>query len=253
VSADEDLALRVTYGNGQSEDIRIQPPEEPRMTQEELNDLRATDHYRIAKTYLTIAERMFNLGEHGETGLKLAFTSILGLANSILADMDRVDRSWGVDPDSIEVAVQNKLRDSRASTRRFVQAAGTLARANGGQLLTGNTSDALIAQFFAEIKPAPRERELPQHQQFGYDFLKAILLWLDSGPGAVIEGFSSRSSSSSRLPIPKGADMDAIQEHLIPYLLDLASDRCILNVLFSQQRRRPSMPLPMPSPYHLRT
>ncbi|KAI0576662.1 WD40 repeat-like protein [Pyrenophora tritici-repentis] len=229
-STDDDLALRVTFGNGQSEDIRIAPPAENRMTQEELNDLRGTDHYRIASTCVKIAKRVFDLGEHGEAGLQLAFTSILGMAHSILADMDDIDRTWGypIDPDPVDVALQNKLRDSRAAARRFVQAAGTLARVLGGQLLTGSSSDALIAQHFASIQPAPRERELPQHEQFGYDFLKAILLWLDSGPGAVVEGFSGRSSNS-RLPIPHGSDMDAIQERLIPYLLELASDKSIVN------------------------
>ncbi|USP82491.1 WD repeat protein iqw1 [Curvularia clavata] len=229
-STEDDLALRVTYGNGQSEDIRIQAPAESRMTQEQLNDLRSTDHYRIASTTVKIAKRIFDLGELGESGLQLAFTSILGLANSILTDMDDIDRTWGypMDPDPVDVAVQNKLRDSRAASRRFVQAAGTLARVLGGQLLTGSNSDALIAQYFASIQPAPRERELPQHEQFGYDFLKAILLWLDSGPGAVVEGFSGRSSSA-RLPLPHGSDMDALQEQLIPYLMNLAGDDIIVN------------------------
>ncbi|RAR00540.1 wd and tetratricopeptide repeat-containing protein [Stemphylium lycopersici] len=229
-STDDDLALRVTYGNGQSEDIRIQTPAENRMTQEELNDLRSSDHYRIASTTVQIAKRIFDLGEYGESGLHLAFTSILGLANSILSDMDDIDRTWSypIDPDPVDVAVQNKLRDSRAASRRFVQAAGTLARVMGGQLLTGSSSDALIAQHFASIQPAPRERELPRHEQFGYDFLKAILLWLDSGPGAVVEGFSGRSSSA-RLPLPHGSDMDAIQERLIPYLIDHAGDDSIVN------------------------
>ncbi|KAH7402758.1 WD and tetratricopeptide repeat-containing protein [Pyrenochaeta sp. MPI-SDFR-AT-0127] len=230
-STDEDLALRVTYGNGQSEDIRIEPPAETRMSREELNELRATDHYRIAKTTSTIAKRIFDLGDHGETGQKLAFTSVLGLANSILSDIDDISRSWGypVDPDPVDVAVQNKLRDSRAASRRFVQAAGTLARVLEGQLLTGANSDALISQHFASIQAAPRERELPQHEQFGYDFLKAILLWLDSGPSAVVEGFSGRSASP-RLPIPQHSDMDALDEHLIPYLLEFASDDPIVNV-----------------------
>ncbi|KAI4929288.1 uncharacterized protein J4E92_004952 [Alternaria infectoria] len=230
-SADEDLALRVTYGNGQSEDIRIHPPAENRMTQEELNDLRASDHYRIASTTVKIAKRIFELGELGESGIHLACTSIVGLANSILPDMDDIDRTWGypIDPDPVDVAVQNKLRDSRAASRRFVQAAGTLARVLGGQLLTGSSSDALIAQYFASIQLAPRERDPPQHEQFGYDFLKAILLWIDSGPGAVVEGFSSRSGST-RLPIPHGSDMDAIQERLIPYLIELADDTKIINV-----------------------
>ncbi|KAJ4374266.1 hypothetical protein N0V83_003007 [Neocucurbitaria cava] len=230
-SSDEDLALRVTYGNGQSEDIRIAPPAETRMSREELNDLRSTDHYRIAKTTITMAKRMFDLGDHGETGLRLAFTSILGFANSILSDMDDISRTWGypVDPDPVDVAVQNKLRDSRAASRRFVQAAGTLARVLGGQLLTGANSDALISQHFASIQPAPRERELPRHEQFGYDFLKAILLWVDSGPGAVVEGFSARSSSP-RLPIPQDSDIDAIDDILIPYLLEMATDDPIVNV-----------------------
>lgn len=234
-SADEGLALRVTYGNGQSEDIRIEAPTESRMSQAELADLRSTEHYRIARATVKIKKRIFDLGEHGENGLQLAFTSIVGLANSILPDMDEIARSWRypVDPDPIDVAVQNKLRDSRAASRRFVQAAGTLSRVMGGQLLTGSncTSDARIAQYFASIQHAPRERtdSIPRNEQFGYDFLKAILLWLDSGPGAVVEGFSSRSHND-RLPIPYDSDMDAIDEILIPYLLDLASDDPIVNV-----------------------
>lgn len=230
-SSDDDLALRVTYGNGQSEDIRIEPPAETRMSREALNELHSTDHYRIARTSVKITKHIFDLSEHGETGLRLAATSILGLAQSILSDMDEIERSWGypVTSNPVEIAVQKKLRDSRAASRRFVQAAGTLARVIGGQLLTGANSDAHISQYFASIQAAPREREPPRHEKFGYDFLKAILLWVDSGPGAVIEGFSSRSSSS-RLPIPHSSDMDAIEEHLIPYLLEIASDDAIINV-----------------------
>jgi nuclear receptor interaction protein len=230
-SSEEDLALRVTYENGQTEDIRIETPAESGMSREELDGLRSTDHYRFAKTTVTIKKRIFGLAEHGETGLRLAFTSILGFANSILSDMDDAARAWGypVDPDPVDVAVQNMLRDSRAASRRFVQAAGTLARALGGQLLTGANSDALIAKHFASIQHAPRERELPQHEQFGYDFLKAVLLWLDSGPSAVVEGFSSRSPST-RCPCPQDSDMDAIPDLIIPYLLELASDEPIVNV-----------------------
>ncbi|KAJ4362228.1 hypothetical protein N0V95_001472 [Ascochyta clinopodiicola] len=232
-SVDEDLALRVRYGNGQSEDIRIGAPTSSGMTQEELTELRGTDHFRIAKTTVKIRKRMFDLADYGEPGLHLAYTSLLGMTHSILSDMDDISRSWGypLDPDPVDVAVQNKLRDDRSASRRFVQAAGTLSRAMGGQLLTGSnsSSDAAISQYFASIQHAPRERELPQHEQFGYDFLKAILLWLDSGPGAVVEGFSSRSGSD-RMPIPQDSDMDAIEEILIPYLLDLASEDPVVNV-----------------------
>jgi nuclear receptor interaction protein len=232
-SADENLALRVRYGNGQSEDIRIEAPPSNGMSQDELNELRGTDHFRIAKTTVKMKKRMFSLGDLGESGLHLAYTSLLGMAHSILPDMDDLSRTWGypVGPDPIDVAVQNKLRDDRAASRRFVQAAGTLSRVMGGQLLTGSssTSDAMIAQYFASIQHAPRERELPRHEQFGYDFLKAILLWLDSGPSAVIEGFSSRSGGD-RLPIPQDSDMDAIEDILIPYLMDLASEDAVVNV-----------------------
>ncbi|KAG9205654.1 hypothetical protein G6514_007261 [Epicoccum nigrum] len=232
-SADEDLTLRVRYGNGQSEDIRIGAPTSQGMSQEELNELRGTDHYRIARATVKIKKRIFDLSEFGPDGLHLAYTSLLGMAHSILPDMDDIARTWGypVDPDPVDVALQNKLRDDRAASRRFVQAAGTLSRAMGGQLLTGSssTSDSLIAQYYASIQHAPRERDMPQYEQFGYDFLKAILLWLDSGPGAVVEGFSSRSGSD-RLPIPQDSDMDAIEEILIPYLMDLASEDAIVNV-----------------------
>jgi len=230
-SSEGELALRVTYGNGQSEDIRIETPSEAAMTREELENLRASDHYRIAKSSVKIAKNIFNLGEHGESGLTLAFTSILGLAHSILPDMDEIDRTWGypVEPDPVDIAVQNNLRAKRAASRRFVQAAGTLARALDGQLLTGANSDALISRYFASIQIAPRERDVPRHEQFGYDFLKAILLWVDSGPGAVVEGFSSRSLSP-RHPIPHESDMDAIDEYLIPYLLELASGDPVINV-----------------------
>jgi nuclear receptor interaction protein len=121
-SSEGDLALRVRYENGQTEDIRIEPPAETRMSQQDLNDLRSTDHFRIASTTLTIAKRTYDLGEHGELGLKLAFTSILGFANSILPDMDDIARTWGypVEPDPVDVALQNKLRDTRAAARRFV-------------------------------------------------------------------------------------------------------------------------------------
>lgn len=232
-SADEDLALRVRYGNGQSEDIRIGAPTSNGMTQEELNELRGTDHFRIAKTTVKMKKRIFDLADHGESGLHLAYTSLLGMAHSILSDMDAISRSWGypVDPDPVDLAVQNKLRGDRAASRRFVQATGTLSRAMGGQLLTGSSSssDAAISQHFASIQHAPREREIPRHEQFAYDFLKAILLWLDSGPGAVVEGFSCRGGGD-RMPIPQDSDMDAIEDTLIPYLLDLASEDPIVNV-----------------------
>lgn len=237
-SLDEGLALRVNYGNGQSEEIRIAAPQSP-LSQSEAAAIQDTDHYRIAKTSVKLLKKMFKLHDtrpptdpDEPSAHTAAFTSVLGFAASILPDMDEISRTWHypMNPNRVDVALQNKLRDGRAASRRFVQAAGTLARVLGGQLRTGGDANAVISQYFASIQPAPNERALlPRHEQFGYDFLKAILLWLDSGLGAVVEGFSSPGSNPRR-PITPDADVDAIDDILIPYLLQLASDKPIVNV-----------------------
>lgn len=235
--AHESLALRVNYGNGQSEEIRIEPPGSP-ASEGEAAALSDTDHYRIAKTTVKIQKQMLILNPNrpatiadGPGAHTPDFTSVLGFAASILPEMDDISRAWRypMNPNEINVALQNKLRDSRAAARRFVQAAGTLARVLGGRLRTGGNADATISQYFAAIQPAPSERPLPRHEQFAYDFLKAILLWLDSGLGALVEGFSSPSRQPRR-PIPPDADIDAIDDILIPYLLSLAGDDPIVDV-----------------------
>lgn len=231
------LALRVHYGNGQSEEIRIAPPA-PAMSEAELAALQSSEHYRIAKFTVKIQKAMFNLnpdrpaseadgpGSHASN-----FTSVMGFAASALPEMDEIARSWRypMDPNDVDVALQNKLRDDRAASRRFVQAAGTLARVLGGQLHTGSSGNHMISHYFTKIEFAPNERPLLRHEQFGYDLLKAILLWLDSGLGAVVEGFSSKNNHP-RLPLEAGAGVDAIDDELIPYLLRLASDSPILDV-----------------------
>jgi nuclear receptor interaction protein len=240
-SSDDGLALRVNYGNGQSEDIPIESPLRP-LSPEEATVVQDTDHFRIAKSTVGLQRRMFdlphtqlkfdpdNLSAHTQN-----FTSILGFAASLLPDMDEISRTWRypVDPTALDVAVQNKRREARGASRRFVQAAGTIARVLGGQLRTGGDANAVVSRYFASIQAAPNERALPRHEQFGYDFLKAILLWLDSGLGAVIQGFSS-PSSNPRLPIAPDADIDAIDEVLIPYLLQLAGDRPIVDLEVSR-------------------
>jgi nuclear receptor interaction protein len=163
------------------------------------------------------------------------FTTILGFAASTLPDMDEISRTWRypVDPSTLDVAFQNSLREGRGASRRFVQAAGTLARVLGGQLRTGGDASAVLFRYFPSIQPASNERAVPRHEQFGYDFLKAILLWLDSGLGNVVQGFSG-AGGNSRFPIPRDADTDAIDEILIPYLLQLASDKPIVDLEVSR-------------------
>jgi nuclear receptor interaction protein len=232
-SLEEGLALRVNYANGQSEEIRVEVPSSP-LTPSEAAAVEDTDHYRIAKTTVGILPKMFHLSEATSDNLaahRSVFTSVLGSAASVLPDMDETSRTWRypVDPSPVDVAVQNKLREQRGSFRRFVQAAGTLSRVLGGQLRTGGDSNAFIAQYFASIQRAPGERRVPRHELFAYDFLKAVLLWLDSGVQSIIDGFAS-PSSNPRMPLPPDSDSDAIDEILIPYLLELASDDPIVNV-----------------------
>ncbi|ORX98419.1 WD and tetratricopeptide repeat-containing protein [Clohesyomyces aquaticus] len=237
----EHLSLRVNYGNGQSEEIRIERPAQPQSSGSETQheNAAATEHYRIAKTALGIREQMFCLNpakpagvSDGPSGHKDHFTSVLGFAASILPDVDEISRTWRypLNPGEVDVAIQNTLRDGRAAFRRFVQAAGTLARVLGGQLHTGGNANATISRYFTSIQqPAPNERPLPQHEQFGYDFLKAILLWLDSGLGTLVEGFSS-GGNNPRLPIRPDADVEAVEQDLIPYLLQIASDDPVVDM-----------------------
>jgi nuclear receptor interaction protein len=233
----EGLSLRVNYGNGQSEEIRIQPSE---AAPSETIEAPASDaeHFRIAKTVVRMLKQMVNLSKPAPNAIRdslaahtASFTSVIGFAASILPEIDDISRTWRypIDPNRIDVSSQNHMRDGRAASRRFVQAAGTLARVLGGHLRTGGNSNAMISRYFATIHPAPNERPPPDHEAFGYDFLKAILLWLDSGLGALVEGFSSQSSSP-RFPIAPNADIDAIEEVLIPYLFNLANDDPIVDV-----------------------
>jgi nuclear receptor interaction protein len=236
----ESLALRVNYGNGQSEEIHIQPPQRT-LSPGESEALSATDHFRLARTTVTIQKHLFSLNPSrlatladGPSAHSPNFTSVLGFAASILPEMDEISRTWGypVDPNQVDVALQNQLRDGRAASRRFVQAAGTLARVLGGHLRTGN-ANAVLSQYFAMVQPAPNERPPPRHEQFSYDFLKAILLWLDSGIGALVEGFSS-PSRSPRFPLQPDAAIESIDDVLIPHLLHLAGDDPIVDVDISR-------------------
>ncbi|CAI6337756.1 unnamed protein product [Periconia digitata] len=232
-SSDDGLALRVNYGNGQSEEFPIEARQSI-PSHDELAAVRDTDHFRIASSLVMFYD-IFHLADtcnmEDSESYQAKLTSIVGQAAAILPDVDEVSRSWRypVDPTPVQVAIQNKLRETRLAFRRFVQATGTLSRVLGGRLLTPGNPHASIAQYFASVQPAPSERALPRHEHFAYDFLKAILLWLDSGVGALIDGFSS-PNRNHRHPIPRDADLDAIDEVLIPHLMDLADDDRIVDV-----------------------
>ncbi|SMQ46258.1 unnamed protein product [Zymoseptoria tritici ST99CH_3D1] len=226
-------SLRIRYRNGQSEDIQLSNSSRPGPA---LTD-RQTDARQIAKGTVALRASLFG-PEHEEAATIARFTTSLGEAASILGRMDEAMREWRypMDPEQDQVYTQQILREKRESSRRFVQAAGTIARVLGGRLQTPAASGSAMAQF-AEIEVRTSDRELPSKEQFRYDFLRAILLWLDSGIGQLIDGFTRPSDvqptrkQGLRLPIPEAeATTESIDEYLVPYLLSLANDHPVVDL-----------------------
>ncbi len=231
-----EATLRVRYNNGQSEDIPVaartrreqQSRRTAQLTEQERNA------QRIAKATTNVRSALFGPSQTPEAG----FTTALSHAAAIFTDIDEEMRDWRypMDP-SVEMAiVQQTLRQNRESTRRFVQGAGTLARVLGGRLQTPSGNSPLLASF-AGIEARINERQCKQEELFGYDFLKAIILWLESGLGSLVGGFTRPEEmlpgvkAAKRLPIPASeSSTEAIDEYLVPYLLALASDKPVTNV-----------------------
>ncbi|EXJ69585.1 uncharacterized protein A1O5_07621 [Cladophialophora psammophila CBS 110553] len=159
-----------------------------------------------------------------------AFTSALGQCASLLPQMDDIIRTWSypINPSEEDVTLQNALRRNRQSSWRFVQAAGCLARALGGRLQSLSSGpDVRLAQF-DQIKPAAHEgKNIRKESRFCYDFLKAILLWLDGGQSAVLQGFKrppNVSAESPRFPLDQEDTVQNFVPKLEAYLLDVADD-----------------------------
>ncbi|KAL2357265.1 WD repeat-containing protein [Cryomyces antarcticus] len=236
-----EMALRVQYANGQSEDIAIESQHASSTRAAEAQEFFVSESEQvshvIAKGVLSILKNMFvsssDLPSNDDTTLfSDAFHSAFASAASLLPQMDSIIRRWRypIDPTEIDLEFQKNLRRNRGSARRFVQASGTLSR-----VLAENPLDlSRVSEDFLQISPAPKEEpDLSTHEQFLYEFLKAILLWLDSGIGYVLQGFTRPShftSSHPRFPVPNDATSDAFDEVLIPYLLRMASDQPIFNV-----------------------
>ena len=168
-------------------------------------------------------ETSLDLTPHG-----MALTKALGQCAALLPQMDEIIRTWSypVNPSEEDVVLQNTLRRNRQSSWRFVQAAGCLARTLGGRLQSLSSSPDVRLASFDQIKPASHEgKNIQKQSRFCYDFLKAILLWLDGGQQAVLQGFkrpASVSSESPRFPIGQGDTVQDFVPKLEVYLLDLA-------------------------------
>lgn len=258
---DGEPALRVQYENGRREDIVLNPPADisrnlMEETRESLLNENQKRSMRIAKSMVRIRKSLFSLdastrsSDTSSSSLSAhtpSFTSALGLAASCLPEMDEIFRSWRypMNPDEEDIVLQQTLRANRDSSRRFVQAAGTLARFLGGRLQVADAGSPAL-QMFRGISPAPQEgRHMTLRETFNYDFLKAIILWLEGGQQALLQGFKrppNQRNDNPRFPIPEEAELSGIHESLIPYLLRLARENPIPNVDASRfevdERRR---------------
>ncbi|KAF7587192.1 hypothetical protein BBP40_007577, partial [Aspergillus hancockii] len=197
----------------------------------------------IAQALVKLRKALFSLEasvrEAGESSSQAdlalyrdSFSTALTLASEYLSLMNEVMRTWGypLNPTPDVVRFQQALRRNREASWRFVQAAGTLARILGGKI----QGDSDPSVEFSQIMPAPGENDtIDRNAQFGYDFLKAILLFLEGGRESLLSGFKSNSEhrrNAARYPLLNEAEDDAIETELIPYLRGLAGDTAVVNV-----------------------
>ena len=215
------------------------------VTEPALND-HPNEILRIAQNVAKIQKLMFFFdppsrellatGRSDYSAYTNTFTSILGLAATYITEMDRVIRSWTypINPCQDEVTFQQALRRKRNFSRRFVQATGTLARVLGGKLQTVDRGPSPVLHIFDQIGPAPEaDWHASQTQNFSLEFLRAILLWLQGGTTALLQGFKrpeNRRPGNPTFPVPDEAYSDGIDDHVIPYLLQLAQDHPVINI-----------------------
>ncbi|KAL4891244.1 WD40-repeat-containing domain protein [Aspergillus ambiguus] len=250
-----DIAFRVRYGNGESEDVPLAPFQNANATTREileqtrysvLNEAQRLS-MRIAKGLVKLRKSLFSLEaslrETGDdssqadlTPYTESFSTALTYAATYLSQMEEVMRDWRypMNPTPEVVRFQQSLRRNRQSSWRFVQASGVLARVLGGQIGDLPEDVDIDVETFQQITPAPNENNsLDRKSQFGYDFLKAILLFVESGREGLLAGFRRDSAlrrNQARYPLSATADDSAIESILIPYLQDLSSDAPVVNV-----------------------
>lgn len=256
---DGDLSIRVRYENGQSEDIAMEDhmASVPPSIVEDARDAVLTESQkrslRIAKSVVKIRLLMFSLdaqtrastgsADMDHTNLATQFTSLVGFAAACLPEMDEIISNWRypLDPSAEDILLQQTLRINREASRRFVQAAGTLAKLLGGKLQTASRGSSHVLELFHRTGLAPHEGPFTtQRQIFGYEFLKAISLWLDGGAQALLQGFKrpeTQRLNDSRFPAPDDAQLSGVDDYIIPYLLRLAQENSIPNVDASRFER----------------
>jgi DDB1- and CUL4-associated factor 6 len=250
-NGEEDVSLRVRYGNGQTEIIPIDQAERDVARSGATHDNLLTEaqklSQRIARSLVQLRKSLFDFEadlQHAAvedssqlTPHTAVFTTVLGQAAALLPQIDDVIVNWGypLDASPETVRLQNTLKRNRQACRRFVQASGCLAAAMGGRLQTLSPMPDPRMSVFDCIEPAQREGiSIDENQRFCYDFLKAILFWLRSDEEALVNAFQKppdRFRDSQRFPLAPGDGFEAIDKKLIKYLSKLArDDKPILNV-----------------------
>ena len=247
-----DLSIRVRYENGQSEDLAMEdtvmsvPSPIVEDAKESILSESQKRSLQIAKIVVKIRRLTFSLdirdrdsaasAGHEHITHTALFTSILGFAATCLPEIDDIISSWRypIDPHREDVVFEKTLRSNREATRRFVQAAGTLAKLLGGRLQTAGRGRSHALQYFQQLGPAPiKGPYITQTQVFSHEFLKAIILWLDGGTQALLQGFKrpeNQRLNDPRFPVPDEAQVSGIDDYVIPYLLRLAQGNFIPNV-----------------------
>ncbi|EXJ77169.1 hypothetical protein A1O3_10327 [Capronia epimyces CBS 606.96] len=241
-------ALLARYEEGQAELIRLPvhpsvPTLEHTSSQNHLLSEALRSSERVARSLVRLRKTLFDFSSllHADTALLMenssdltphtaVFTSALGQCASLLPQMEETMRTWSypINPTEEDVIFQNTLRKNRQASWRFVQAAGCLARCLGGRLQSLSSAADVRLTYFDQIKPAAHEGKniLPQ-SRFCYDFLKAVLLWLDGGQEAVLQGFkrpANVSGESPRFPLDQDDTVDTFVAKLESYLCDVADD-----------------------------
>lgn len=243
---DGHTALRVRYENGQTEDIPINTAasEADEVAVRNAHDALLTEAQllseRVARSLVKLRQTMFDFSTamrmdvpEMENSAELTphtatFTQALGECSTLLPQMDDIIRGWTypVNPTDTDVTLQNTLRRNRQASWRFVQACGCLARTLGGRLQTPSSAEDSRIQLFDQIRPAAREgKSIPSVSRFCYDFLKAILLWLNGGLEAILAGFkqpADHGKDSLRFPLGPEDGLESLGGKLHAYLSDLA-------------------------------
>ena len=237
VVSDGDVALRVRYGNGETEDLSINPGRESYARDALLTEAQEAAE-RMGRSLAQLRKAIFDFTTSASEATESdqhskEYTNALGQAAVLLPKMDEVIREWTYpkNPTPEQVATQNTLRRNRQASWRFVQATGCLAKTMGGTLrTTSHLPDPRLGSF-QSVKPAATEGSSIDPQScFHYDLLKAVTRWLDGGHTALANAFirplnvskeSKRFLASAEESL---SNEDIVESRIFPYLHQLARE-----------------------------